>query len=158
MSRLRSESRDKVFHQPGVNGTAPANPATDQQNAQARGTGQAKKPAPQQVQQAKSQVANFKAQPKPQQVPTVTFNQNHRIEGSDHWEGQRYQVFRHISRNGTIRDGITRTTTMWCSSVAVIISLITATGFRRGVTALQHNIIRMTDRSTLVTVLSRRIK
>jgi hypothetical protein len=73
---------------------APPAPGAGQQNAQARGTGAAKKPAPQQVQQAKSQVANFKAQPKPQQVPTVTFNQNHRIEGSDHWQGQQYQVFR----------------------------------------------------------------
>jgi len=75
-------------------GTAPANPATNQQTAQANAGAKVKKPAPQQVQQAKSQVANFKAQPKPQQVPTVTFNQNHRIEGSDHWQGEQYQVFR----------------------------------------------------------------
>ena len=54
----------------------------------------AKKPAPQQVQQVKSQNANFRAQPKPQQVPSVTFNQNNRIEGSDRWQGQQYQVFR----------------------------------------------------------------
>jgi len=53
-----------------------------------------KKPAPQQVQQVKSQNANFRAQPKPQQVPAVTFNQNHRIEGSDRWQGAQYQVFR----------------------------------------------------------------
>src|SRR5262249_11595488 len=68
--------------------------ATGQQNAQARGTGVAKKPAPQQVQQVKSQHANFRAQPKPQQVPAVTFNQNRRIEGSDRWQGQQYEVFR----------------------------------------------------------------
>ena len=73
---------------------APRTAGAGQQNAQARGTGNAKKPAPQQVQQAKSQVANFKAQPKPQQIPSVTFNQNHRIEGSDRWQGQQYQVFR----------------------------------------------------------------
>jgi len=75
-------------------GRAPANQATNQQNAQANAGAKVKKPAPQQVQQAKSQVANFKAQPKPQQVPSVTFNQNHRIEGSDRWQGQQYQVFR----------------------------------------------------------------
>jgi hypothetical protein len=75
-------------------GTAPVNPATNQQNVQANAGAKVKKPAPQQVQQAKSQVANFKAQPKPQQVPSVTFNQNHRIEGSDRWQGQQYQVFR----------------------------------------------------------------
>jgi hypothetical protein len=75
-------------------GTAPANPAINQQNAQANAGAKVKKPAPQQVQQVKSQRANFKAQPKPQQVPSVTFNQNHRIEGSDRWQGQQYQVFR----------------------------------------------------------------
>jgi hypothetical protein len=69
-------------------------PQAGQQNAQANAGAKVKKPAPQQVQQAKSQVANFKAQPKPQQVPSVTFNQNHRIEGSDRWQGQQYQVFR----------------------------------------------------------------
>jgi hypothetical protein len=67
---------------------------TGQQNAQAKAKGAVKKPAPQQVQQVKSQNANFRAQPKPQQVPSVTFNQNHRIEGSDHWQGQQYEVFR----------------------------------------------------------------
>jgi hypothetical protein len=82
-------------------GTAPVNPATNQQNvqanqqnAQARAGAKAKKPAPQQVQQVKTQRANFKAQPKPQQVQAVTFNQNHRIEGSDGWHGQQYEVFR----------------------------------------------------------------
>lgn len=75
------------------NGVPPASVA-GQQNAQPKGTGAAKKPAPQQVQQVKSQHANFRAQPKPQQVPSVTFNQNHRIEGSDQWQGQQYEVFR----------------------------------------------------------------
>jgi hypothetical protein len=77
----------------GTNAVSPPS-AAGQQNAQARGTGAAKKPAPQQVQQVKSQHTNFRAQPKPQQVPPVTFNQNHRIEGSESWQGQQYQVFR----------------------------------------------------------------
>jgi hypothetical protein len=46
------------------------------------------------VQQIKAQHANFRAQPKPQQVPAVTFNQNYRIQGSDRWQGQQYEVFR----------------------------------------------------------------
>ena len=46
------------------------------------------------MQQIKSQHANFRAQPKPQQVPAVTFNQNYRIQGSDRWQGQQYEVFR----------------------------------------------------------------
>jgi hypothetical protein len=73
---------------------APPVSAAGQQNAQAKGTGAAKKPDPQQVQQIKSQHANFRAQPKPQQVPAVTFNQSRRIEGSDRWQGPQYEVFR----------------------------------------------------------------
>src|SRR4029077_976583 len=73
---------------------APSVPAGGQQNAQTNAGVKAKKPEPQQVQQIKAQHANFRAQPKPQQVPPVTFNQNHRIEGSDRWQGQQYEVFR----------------------------------------------------------------
>jgi len=77
----------------GTNAVQP--PATaGQQNVQANAGAKMKKPAPQQVQQAKTQRANFRAQPKPQQVQAVTFNQNHRIEGSDRWQGQQYEVFR----------------------------------------------------------------
>ena len=73
---------------------APSVPAAGQRNAQANAGAKAKKPDPQQVQQIKSQHANFRAQPKPQQVPPVTFNQNYRIQGSDRWQGQQYEVFR----------------------------------------------------------------
>jgi len=73
---------------------APSVSAAGQQNAQANAGVKAKKPEPQQVQQIKAQHANFRAQPKPQQVPPVTFNQNHRVEGSDRWQGQQYEVFR----------------------------------------------------------------
>jgi Putative peptidoglycan binding domain len=65
-----------------------------QQNRQANTGARAKKPEPQQVQQIKSQHANFRAQPKPQQVPAVTFNQNYRIQGSEQWQGPQYEVFR----------------------------------------------------------------
>src|SRR5216117_1443547 len=73
---------------------APSVPAAGQQNAQANMGAKAKKPDPQQVQQIKSQHANFRAQPKPQQVPAVTYNQNYRIQGSDSWQGPQYEVFR----------------------------------------------------------------
>jgi hypothetical protein len=79
---------------PSEAGATSAGSATNQQNVQASAGAKVKKPAPQQVQQIKSQHANFRAQPKPQQVPAVTFNQNYRIEGSDRWQGQQYQVFR----------------------------------------------------------------
>jgi hypothetical protein len=75
-------------------GAAPSGPAAGQQNMQANAGAKAKKPEPQQVQQIKSQHANFHAQPKPQQVPAVTYNQNYRIEGSEHWQGRQYEVFR----------------------------------------------------------------
>jgi hypothetical protein len=89
---------------PATAGAATATPATTgsatagstgaaaagQQNAGAK----ARKPDQQQVQQIKSQHANFRAQPKPQQVPAVSFNQNYRIEGSDRWQGPQYEVFR----------------------------------------------------------------
>jgi hypothetical protein len=73
---------------------AGATSAVGQQNAQANVGAKAKKPDPQQVQQVKSQHASFRAQPKPQQVQSVTFNQNHRVEGSEHWQGHQYEVFR----------------------------------------------------------------
>jgi Putative peptidoglycan binding domain len=74
---------------------APTVAATGQQNAPANVAGGKKaKPDPQQVQQIKQQHANFRAQPKPQQVPAATFNQNYRIQGSDQWQGQQYEVFR----------------------------------------------------------------
>ena len=75
-------------------GAASSVPAAGQQNTQAKAGAKAKKPDPQQVQQIKTQHANFRAQPKPQQVPAVTYNQNYRIQGSDRWQGQHYEVFR----------------------------------------------------------------
>jgi len=69
-------------------------PLAGQQNAQANAGAKVKKPDPQQVQQIKSQHANFRAQPKPQQVPAVTYNQNYRVQGSEHWQGPQYEVFR----------------------------------------------------------------
>ena len=77
----------------GTNAVSPPS-AAGQQDVQANAGAKAKKPDPQQVQQIKFEHANFRAQPKPQQVPTVTFNQNYRIQGSDLWQGSQYGVFR----------------------------------------------------------------
>src|SRR5436309_6989836 len=69
--------------------------ATSQSKGQANvAAGAKKKPEPQKVQQIKAQHASFRAQPKPQQVPAVTFNQNYRIQGSESWQGPQYEVFR----------------------------------------------------------------
>jgi hypothetical protein len=77
-------------------GNAASSAATaNEPNRQANVEGRAKqKPAPQQVQQIKAQHANFHAQPNSERAPTVTFNQNYRIEGSDRWQGPQYEVFR----------------------------------------------------------------
>ena len=56
---------------------------------------------PQKVQQVKAQVqtikqqhANFRAQPRPDRAPAVTFNANFRLQGSDRWSGPQYERFR----------------------------------------------------------------
>jgi hypothetical protein len=74
---------------------APATAASESQpNRQAKTGAAAKKPEPQQVQQIRAQHTSFHAQPKPQQVPPVTFNQSYRIQGSERWQGPQYEVFR----------------------------------------------------------------
>jgi Putative peptidoglycan binding domain len=88
------KERKQGVKQPATATGAAATSGGVQQNAQATTGAKAKKPEPQQVQQVRSQHANFRAEPKPQQVSPVTFNQNHRIEGSDRWQGQQYEVFR----------------------------------------------------------------
>jgi len=80
---------------PATAATTRATPATAASPArQANTAAAAKKPDPQQVQQIKAQHSNFHAQPKPQQAPAVTFNQNYRIQGSEQWQGPQYEVFR----------------------------------------------------------------
>ena len=73
---------------------APTVAATGTQNAQAKGAAATKKPDQQQVQQIKVQHENFKAQARPDKVPTVTFSASYRIQGSDRWQGSQYEVFR----------------------------------------------------------------
>jgi chemotaxis protein histidine kinase CheA len=69
---------------------APAKGANQQRKLQA----QAKKPDVQKVKQIKAEHASFKAQPKPDKVPAVTFQQDRHIEGAEHWQGERYGAFR----------------------------------------------------------------
>jgi len=80
---------------------ATAAPSVSTATRPAGGAAAAKKADPQKVQQVKQQApqikqqhANFRAQPKPQQVPAVTYNQNYRIQGADQWTGTQYEVFR----------------------------------------------------------------
>ncbi len=56
--------------------------------------GKAAKPDASTVAKIKTRHANFKAEPKPDRVPTVTFTENRRLEGSDQWQGEKYGVYR----------------------------------------------------------------
>jgi hypothetical protein len=78
----------------GASATPAVSTATQQKGQANVAAGAKKKPDPQKVQQIKAQHASFRAQPKPQQVPAVTFNQNYRIQGSERWQGTQYEVFR----------------------------------------------------------------
>jgi hypothetical protein len=62
--------------------------------AQTSPTKVVKKPDPAKVEQIKTQHQNFKAQPRPDRVPPVTFSANFRIQGSDRWQGPQYEVYR----------------------------------------------------------------
>ncbi|MEO5755001.1 MAG: peptidoglycan-binding domain-containing protein [Chthoniobacterales bacterium] len=62
--------------------------------AKRMGKGKGKKPDAQVVAKVKSEQANFKAQPKPEKVPAVTFQQNYRLTNADTWQGPQYEVFR----------------------------------------------------------------
>jgi hypothetical protein len=85
---------------------APSVAATGQQNVGANAnmaaTGGVKKhvekekvqEVKQQARTIKQQHASFKAQPRPDKAPAVTFNANFRIQGSDRWSGPKYEVFR----------------------------------------------------------------
>ena len=74
-------------------------PAAATAQSPAAGAAQANKPnvaagKKPDVQKIKAEHANFHAQPKPEKVPAVTFNQNYRINGANQWQGEKYTVFR----------------------------------------------------------------
>jgi hypothetical protein len=56
------------------------------------------------VQKIKARNANFHAQPRPQQVPPVDFDENRRIRGSEQWQGEKYGAFRNYHPHRYNRD------------------------------------------------------
>jgi hypothetical protein len=74
--------------------TASPNTAATTNTANAGGGRRGKKVDPQTVQTIKSQHASFRAQPRPDKVPAVSFSQNYRINGADQWQGEKYSVYR----------------------------------------------------------------
>jgi hypothetical protein len=69
------------------------NKNTTAQTSNQRRTAQAK-PDAQTVQRIKQEHTSFHAQPKPQQVKSVTYQQNYRIANAEHWQGPQYVAFR----------------------------------------------------------------
>ena len=84
----------KAIATPAAVSAAPSVSQTSQTKAPVNPAAAAKKPDPQQVQQIKAQHENFHAQPKPEQVPAVTFNASYRVQGSEQWQGPQYEVYR----------------------------------------------------------------
>src|SRR5581483_7331939 len=80
----------------GANATTTTNATAGGGNLKGQGTvGRGgKRVEPQKVQQIKQQHASFKAQPRPDKAPAVTFQQNYRISGAEQWQGPQYEVFR----------------------------------------------------------------
>jgi len=54
----------------------------------------AKKPDPQKVEQIKQQHVSFRAQPRPDRAPPVTFSAGFRLPGVEAWTGPQYEVYR----------------------------------------------------------------
>jgi hypothetical protein len=75
----------------GATNAAGTTAMTKEQGTVGRG---GKKVEQQQVQQIKQQHASFRAQPRPDKAPAVSFNANYRISGAERWQGPRYEVFR----------------------------------------------------------------
>ena len=71
---------------PAALATTDANQPTRKRNA--------RKTDPQVVQKVRTEHVNFKAQPRPNKVPTVTYSQSYRITGAQNWQGPQYEVFR----------------------------------------------------------------
>ncbi len=46
------------------------------------------------VEKIQQQHANFRAQPRPDRVPAVTFSADYQIQGADQWQGPQYEVYR----------------------------------------------------------------
>jgi hypothetical protein len=53
-----------------------------------------KKPDPAKVQQIKQQYTTFRAQPRPDRVPAVSFSAGYRLPGVERWQGPQYEVYR----------------------------------------------------------------
>jgi hypothetical protein len=81
---------------PATTASATAAPSVSQSNqtTAVNPTGATKKLEVQKVEQIRQRHATFRAQPRPDRAPAVTFSANFRLPGSEQWQGPRYEVYR----------------------------------------------------------------
>lgn len=95
----KNKNKRAAHNEAEMKGTNP-NPAATAGTAEASGTGKGKAGTVGKngktvdVQKIKAAHASFRAEPKPEKIKTVTFNQNYRIVGAERWTGPQYEVFR----------------------------------------------------------------
>ncbi|MEO7724590.1 MAG: peptidoglycan-binding domain-containing protein [Chthoniobacterales bacterium] len=96
-AQTRAEKRAAKRGQTQAQGQTEGTTTAAQSTQATAATGKGKKTKalePQAVKKIKTQHANFTAQPKPQQIPAVSFNQSYTISGASQWQGENYSVFR----------------------------------------------------------------
>jgi len=76
---------------PATAASASVAPSVSQSTTTAAAT---KKPDVQKVQQIRQQHESFRAQPRPDRVPPVTFSAGFRLPGAETWSGPQYEVYR----------------------------------------------------------------
>jgi len=79
---------------PATAASASVAPSVAAQTNATNPTAAAKKPDVQKVEQIKQQHMSFRAQPRPDRVPAVTFSAGFRLPGSERWQGPQYEVYR----------------------------------------------------------------
>jgi hypothetical protein len=93
MSASTATTTNATANQTNVNTGAAVAVGTN--TGQIKGHGRnGKQVDPQFVQKIKTEHASFRAQPRPDRAPPVTFQQNYRLQGADQWQGPQYEVFR----------------------------------------------------------------
>lgn len=79
---------------PATAASASAAPSVAAQTSPGASVAAAKKPDPAKVQQIRQQYTTFRAQPRVDIAPAVTFSANYRLPGVERWQGPQYEVYR----------------------------------------------------------------
>ena len=90
----RAENAEAAMKTGSPNAAANAGTSAGSANAKIKSGTVGKNGKTVDVQKIKGQHTNFRAQAKPQQIKSVTYNQNYRIVNAERWQGPQYEVFR----------------------------------------------------------------